>query len=86
MPKELGMCEANDTLIYNSLVELEVKRWDEKLTEKCVSKSSGMYGKKFKEIYEKAGCDFYKIDEGIFAPAKIKIKEVSTAKTYEAGI
>ncbi|MBM3308954.1 MAG: hypothetical protein FJY77_01750 [Candidatus Altiarchaeales archaeon] len=86
MPEDIDMCSANDALIYNSSVELEVKSWDEKLTDKCVSKSSKAFGKKFKEIYDKAGCDFYKIDPAIFAPARIKIKEVNSAKTYEAGI
>lgn len=85
VPRDVDMCKANDALIYNSSVELEVNNWDESLTEKCVSKSSKFYGKKFREIYEKAGCNFYRIDESIFAPARIKIKELKTAKAYQAG-
>ena len=85
IPSEVNMCMANDALIYNSIVELDVDGWDESLTEKCVSKGSYVYGRNFREIYEKANYNFYEIDESIFAPAKIKIMDVKRAKLYEAG-
>jgi methenyltetrahydromethanopterin cyclohydrolase len=85
IPKTLDMCNANDQLIYNSTVSLKVENWDENLLDKCTSKSSACYGKKFKEIYEKASCNFYNIDESIFAPAEVIIKDVKTATTYTAG-
>jgi methenyltetrahydromethanopterin cyclohydrolase len=85
IPRECDMCSANDALIYNSKVELEVNSWDKTLTEKCVSTSCKSYGQKFKEIYDKAHCDFYRIDESIFAPAKIIVKEINSAKTHKAG-
>ncbi|MFH1125592.1 MAG: methenyltetrahydromethanopterin cyclohydrolase [Candidatus Altiarchaeota archaeon] len=78
IPRKAGMCEANDALIYNSNVELKVKKWDNKLADKCTSKSSKCYGQKFREIYEKAGCNFYNIDESIFAPAEVRIIEVDS--------
>ncbi|MDD5111720.1 MAG: methenyltetrahydromethanopterin cyclohydrolase [Candidatus Altiarchaeota archaeon] len=74
IPKEKGMCEANDAVIYNSKVKLEVKEWDERLTQKCTSKAAACHGKKFKEIYQQAGCDFYKIDNAIYAPAEVEVK------------
>ena len=76
IPKEAGMCAANDALIYDSSVELQVKQWDDSLAEKCVSTSSSCFGKKFKELYEQAGCNFYKMDESIFAPARLTVRKV----------
>lgn len=74
IPKTMDMCEANDAVIYHSRVKLEVTEWDNTLTEKCTSKTAACYGKKFKEIYQQAGCDFYKIDPAIYAPARVEIK------------
>jgi methenyltetrahydromethanopterin cyclohydrolase len=85
IPKNAGMCEANDAVIYHSKVKLGVTEWDDALTGKCISKSAACYGKKFREIYNEAGCDFYRIDEGIFAPASIMVKETTTGITYSAG-
>lgn len=79
------MYAANDAIIYGGLVELSVSGWDGGLTDKCVSSSSPAYGKPFKEIFAKAGGDFYKIDHAIFAPAEVKITDESSGKTYMAG-
>jgi methenyltetrahydromethanopterin cyclohydrolase len=80
------MYSANDAIIYGGLVELSVSGWDVGLTDKCVSSSSPAYGKPFKEIFRKAGGDFYKIDHAIFAPAEIRITDESSGKTYTAGM
>jgi len=79
------MYSANDAIIYSGLVELSVSGWDGGLTDKCVSSSSPAYGKPFKEIFKKAGGDFYKIDHAIFAPAEVKITDESSGKNYAAG-
>lgn len=74
IPKNTNMCEANDAVIYHSKVKLEVTEWDDTLTDKCTSKAAACHGKKFKEIYQQAGCDFYKIDPAIYAPAEVEVK------------
>ncbi|MFH1721909.1 MAG: methenyltetrahydromethanopterin cyclohydrolase [Candidatus Altiarchaeota archaeon] len=80
-----SMFLANDAIIYSGDVELVVEDWNPDLTEKCVSSSSLSYGKTFKEIFLEAGKDFYKIDEAIFAPAKITIHDKKNGMAYGAG-
>lgn len=84
-PGEDIMHRANDAIIYGGLVELTVDGWVEGLTEKCVSASSEAHGKSFKEIYDEAGEDFYKIGHGIFAPAEVIVKDESSGRVYTAG-
>ena len=79
------MYTSNDAIIYRGTVSMEADGWDTALTDKAVSKTSSSYGKSFKEIFQEAGGDFYKIDPGIFAPAQIKIKDLRSAKSYSAG-
>lgn len=79
------MHTSNDALIYGADVTINVKEWDENLTDKISSSSSPAYGKSFKEIFEEAGGDFYKIDLGIFAPAKITINDIQNNKQYVSG-
>ncbi len=78
-----GLC--NDAIIYFGSVHLKVKGWDKNLTEKCVSGSSKIHGKRFNEILKDAGGDFYKIDPGIFAPAELTVNDARTGKRYHAG-
>ena len=63
------MIACNDALIYGSIVYLFSRK--EINGERIPSSSSKFFGKSFKEIYEKAGYDFYKIDPEIFSPAII---------------
>ncbi len=79
------MYTSNDAIIYRGTVSMEADGWDPAFTDKAVSKSSASYGKSFKEIFQEAGGDFYKIDAGIFAPAQIKIKDLHDGKSYSAG-
>lgn len=80
-----AMFNANDAIIYNSFVKIEVDGWDTKLTEKTVSNYSKFYGKKFKEIFLISGENFYKIPQEIFAPAGMKIIDLKDGKEYYAG-
>jgi len=79
------MYTSNDALIYGAEVKINVNDWDENLTDKISSSSSPAYGKLFKEIFTEAGGDFYKIDLGIFAPAKVIIKDIKNKKEYVSG-
>jgi len=79
------MYASNDAIIYRGTVSMETENWDPELTEKAVSKASPAYGRSFKDIYNEADGDFYKIDQQIFAPARIKIKDLRDGKNYTAG-
>ncbi len=79
------MYTSNDALIYGADVTINVNGWDENLTDKISSSSSPAYGRPFKDIFTEAGGDFYKIDLGIFAPAKITIVDTKNNKGYVIG-
>ncbi len=79
------MFEANDAIIYDGFVELKVKDWDPKITEKATSGYSKAYGKPFKEIFNKAGKNFYNIPADIFAPAGLKVTDLKTNRVYSSG-
>jgi methenyltetrahydromethanopterin cyclohydrolase len=66
----------NDMIIYGGSVTLETNAAFE--IEKIPSSSSPAYGRPFAEIFKDAGYNFYKIDEGIFAPAEVTIKNTET--------
>lgn len=80
-----AMFDANDAIIYNSIVKIEVDDWDKKLTEKTVSKNSKFYGKSFKEIFEDVEGEFYRIPQDIFAPAEMRIIDLKNGREYRAG-
>ncbi len=66
-----AMCNCNDALIYGGIVYLFS---NENIDGSNIpSSSSDLYGMRFKEIYERAGHDFYKIDARIFSPAVVYI-------------
>lgn len=76
---------SNDAIIYQGNVEMNVTEWVPGLEEKAVSVNSQLYGKGFRELFNKAGGDFNRIDPEIFAPAALKVKDESTGGVYAAG-
>ena len=79
------MFTSNDAIIYSGEVSLEVSEWNSELTEKAISRASKFYGRNFKEIFNDAEGDFYKIDPDIFAPARLKVRDLENNKEYESG-
>ena len=81
------MGRTNDALMLGGAVYLVVKGGDklEDIVPKAPASASPSYGKPFYEIFKEAGFDFYKIDKGLFAPAKIVVNDIMTGKTYSAG-
>ncbi|MHA1166568.1 MAG: methenyltetrahydromethanopterin cyclohydrolase [Candidatus Hodarchaeales archaeon] len=79
----------NDCIVFTGEVELTVQGiTDEILADKVKeipSSSSPDYGKPFYEIFKAANFDFYKIDPGFFAPAKITIRNEDSGSTFTAG-
>jgi len=80
--------KTNDCILYGGKVYLYVQVKDssiEKIIDHIPSSSSPDYGKKFYEIFHNHGCDFYKVDPLLFAPAEIVINNVATGSFYQAG-
>ena len=79
----LMMGLTNDMIIYGASVSLQTD--DDFDAEKIPSSSSPDYGRPFAEIFKDAGYNFYKIDEGIFAPAEVTIENTQTNEIKKAG-
>ncbi|MHA1339375.1 MAG: methenyltetrahydromethanopterin cyclohydrolase [Promethearchaeota archaeon] len=81
----------NDCIMFmgNVNLKMDVPASEEnklkELVEKCPSSSSSSYGKPFAQVFKEAGGDFYKIDPGMFAPAKISVLNRETGNYFEAG-
>lgn len=73
----------NDMIIYGSSVKLTVA--SDVDVAAIPSVSSPEYGAPFAEIFKRADYDFYKIDEGIFAPARVTVENTITGETRSAG-
>jgi methenyltetrahydromethanopterin cyclohydrolase len=84
-----AMGRTNDAIMYAGVAyytasydsDEELRR----LAEKAPSSASKSYGKPFMEIFKEAGCDFYKIDPGLFAPAVLVVTNAKTGSTFKAG-
>ncbi|MBY9004463.1 MAG: methenyltetrahydromethanopterin cyclohydrolase [Candidatus Lokiarchaeota archaeon] len=55
------------------------------LLKKAPANTSSSYGKPFLETFKAAEYDFYKIDPGLFAPAKYTMTNVRTGKSITVG-
>ncbi|GBE17837.1 methenyltetrahydromethanopterin cyclohydrolase [archaeon BMS3Abin16] len=73
----------NDMIIYGSSVKLTVS--EDVDVEAIPSVSSPEYGVPFAEIFKRAGYDFYKIDQGIFAPAQVTVENIASGEIKIAG-
>jgi methenyltetrahydromethanopterin cyclohydrolase len=84
-----AMGRINDALLYGSEVEFWVEAEDAEISsviEKLVSKtSSPYYPELFGDVFERAGRDFYKIDHDFHSVAKLRIHNVRSGKSFEAG-
>lgn len=78
----------NDAILYGGSVVLEVEDADAEVAEfgpAAVSGASPAFGAPFREIFEAAGRDFYAIDPGLFAPARLEFVDVATGKRRVFG-
>jgi methenyltetrahydromethanopterin cyclohydrolase len=77
----------NDAILYGCEVELTVDATDAELaalTRRVPSSASPDYGVPCAELIRRTGGDFYKIDPGLFSPARIALVGRSGAR-HEAG-
>ncbi len=83
-----GIGRTNDAILYGGRVTLWVNGEDEEITDigpQIPSSGSPAYGKPFREIFEDAGRDFYKIDPNLFSPSEIVIHNVETGRVHVYG-
>ena len=84
-----AMSRTNDAILYGGttyyVLEYENEKELVKILKEAPSESSKDYGRPFVEIFEEAGCDFYKVDPNLFAPAVIIVNNTLTGNTYRNG-
>jgi methenyltetrahydromethanopterin cyclohydrolase len=82
------MGRTNDVILFGGFVELQVNCSDEeakKLACALPSSASKDYGKTFAEVFKSYKMDFYQIDPMLFSPAKVKVNNLKTGNSFEAG-
>lgn len=82
------MGRTNDAILFGGFVELSVNCTDEeadKLVRALPSSASKDYGQTFVEVFKSYNMDFYLIDPMLFSPAKVKVINLKTGNSFEAG-
>ncbi len=83
------MGATNDCIIYCGETYYTVAYDDvakvEELIKKAPSTTSKDYGKPFFTTFKAAGFDFFKVDAGMFAPAKMTINDLTSKKSFTSG-
>ena len=82
------MGRTNDAILFGGFVELQVNCSDQeanKLAQALPSSASKDYGKTFAEVFKSYNMDFYLIDPMLFSPAKVKVTNLRTGNSFEAG-
>ena len=82
------MGRTNDAIIYGGRIQLWVDCDDgqiESVIKQVPSSSSSSFGEKFIDLFNQAGGDFYKMDPMLFSPAWIRMTNLKTGRTFEAG-
>jgi methenyltetrahydromethanopterin cyclohydrolase len=79
----------NDAVLYGGQVHLTVEDDDDDalraLVERLPASASSDYGEPFGKVFKDAEYDFYKIDPLLFSPAQIRLTNVSSGRSFEAG-
>ena len=84
------MGSTNDCVIYcgetNYTVEFEGELAElEEFVKKTPSTTSADFGKPFYKTFKEAGFDFFKVDAGMFAPARVTVNDLNSTKTVSCG-
>ena len=78
----------NDAILYGARVTLWVRGDDESLMEivpQMPSSASRDFGLPFRDVFARANYDFYQIDPHLFSPAVIRLVNLDSGHTFEAG-
>ena len=84
------MGSTNDCVIYcgetNYTVNFEGELSElEDFVRKAPSTTSGDFGQPFYKTFKEAGFDFFKVDAGMFAPARLTVNDLNSTKTVSCG-
>lgn len=83
-----AMGRTNDAILYGGQVHLQVRGEVDAardLAQRLPSTCSRDHGRRFADIFEQAGYDFYKIDPALFAPAEVWVSHAQSGQTFHAG-
>ena len=84
-----GIARTNDAILYGGSVSIWVDVTDDdaitSMIDRVPSQSSDDHGRPFREIFADYDHDFYRVDPGLFAPARIQIHSLRSGKTYCSG-
>jgi methenyltetrahydromethanopterin cyclohydrolase len=84
-----AMGRTNDAILYGGVACYVLRHLDDEalkvLVKKAPASVSQSYGRPFKEIFEKAGADFYKVDPDLFAPAVFWVNNLVSGSAFKTG-
>jgi methenyltetrahydromethanopterin cyclohydrolase len=78
----------NDAVLYGGDAHFLVDADDvelESLASRLPASASRDHGKPFREIFERYGRDFYKIDPLLFSPARVSLTSARSGNTFHGG-
>jgi methenyltetrahydromethanopterin cyclohydrolase len=84
----VAMGRVNDAIIYGGRVVLWVRADDAEIAAvgpKVPSTSSRDHGLLFRELFQRSGGDFYKMDAGFFSPAQVSFVCTESSRTHTFG-
>jgi methenyltetrahydromethanopterin cyclohydrolase len=85
-PEAIG--RTNDAVLYGGQVELTVDATDaelEAIITRLPASASKDHGEPFGAVLERAGWDFYAIDPLLFSPAEVRLVNVGSGRSFQAG-
>ncbi|GBD44371.1 Methenyltetrahydromethanopterin cyclohydrolase [bacterium HR40] len=83
-----AMGRTNDAILFGGTVQLFVAGPEEEalaLADRLPSSASPDYGRPFRELFEAAGRDFYRIDRMLFSPAEVVVTSLESGRSRRAG-
>lgn len=83
-----AMGRTNDAVLFGGEAHLFVTGPEseaEELAKTLPSSASKDYGQPFKEVFQAANFDFYKIDGMLFSPARVLVTALETGRTFKGG-
>jgi methenyltetrahydromethanopterin cyclohydrolase len=83
-----AMGRTNDAILYGGQVHLHVTGDADAARQLALdlpSANAADHGRRFSDLFEAAGYDFYKLDGALFAPAEVWVSHLGSGKTWHAG-
>lgn len=83
-----GMGRTNDAILFGGHAHLYVLGSDEAAQELATalpSSASRDYGRRFAQVFESVGKDFYKIDPMLFSPAAVTVTALESGNSFRGG-